>query len=173
MPNLTHPLKPSELITRPPVREHIYGWIRIKIFFLFGFRVSYGFHVFRRITTQPARPNKYNIKNKNKNPIPTPTASHSLLSLFYFQFLLSLSSVHVRPHHLSLPPSLLTLFLPPSRLDPRNHGHLSDWIFSTEHRNSDWISLSTESTQARSHQSSDISSDLEKISPNLVRSHQI
>ena len=120
MPNLTHPLKPSELITRPPVREHIYGWIRIKIFFLFGFRVSYGFHVFRRITTQPARPNKYNIKNKNKNPIPTPTASHSLLSLFYFQFLLSLSSVHVRPHHLSLPPSLLTLFLSPSR--SRTHG---------------------------------------------------
>jgi hypothetical protein len=122
LPNLTHPLKPPEPITRPSVREHIYGWIRIKIFFLFGFQVSYGFHVFRRITTQPARPNKYNIKNKNKNknPIPTPTDFHSLLSFFYIRFLLSLSLVHVRPHHLSLPPSLLTLFLSPSR--SRTHG---------------------------------------------------
>jgi hypothetical protein len=52
-PNPTRPTKLSDPFVHPSVREHIYGRIRIQIFFIFGFQTDNRFKVFDWVSTRP------------------------------------------------------------------------------------------------------------------------
>ena len=93
----TEPPDKSGRPNHPPAREHLFGWIRFRIFIFFGFRAGHRYYVFSQVITRPARPNKYTYYYTK---LPDP------LSLS-FSFLLCYSvTTHRRLTLNVLPPSL-------------------------------------------------------------------
>ena len=93
--NPTLPIKSVDPFVRPPAREHIYGRIRLMLFFLFGFWTDNEYWVFGWVDTWPARPSNNTYIKIKKNPFLTLVFPSHDFSLSISRSPLSLSRITV------------------------------------------------------------------------------